>query len=146
MTACLKPQFPKYSRSLMDMLRITEWKTSSTNAHTDTHTHITIGCSIFFFKESIIGWKALRASSGLVDCCLGSCLLSLLRGQGSISSGTMLRMTSSLPRLTTVRRVSSCFMAALTSLAEVIGSPLMLMMTSFSWRPALLPRGEWWGG
>lgn len=52
----------------------------------------------------------------------------------------MVRMASSLPRLTTIRSVSSRFMAALTSLAEVIRSPLMLMMTSLSFRPALLQR------
>lgn len=50
----------------------------------------------------------------------------------------MVMMTSSFPRLTTVLSVSSVLMAALTSLAELIGSPLMLMMTSLAFRPALL--------
>lgn len=68
------------------------------------------------------------------------------RGQGSTSSGTMVRMTSSLPRLTTVRSVSSRLMVALTSLAEVTGSPLMLMMTSLSRRPALSQQKSERGG
>jgi len=101
------------------------------HTHTQTHPHM-----------FMIGWKVMRASSGLVDrvrCCV-DWLLSQLRGQGSTSSGMMVRMTSSLLRLTTVRSFSSRFMAALTSLAEVIRSPLMLMMTSLSFRPALLQR------
>lgn len=104
-----------------------------------THTPVLVA---WFFKVFISGWKTLRASSGLVDRlgCWVDRLLIQLRGQGSISSGMMVRMTSSLPRLTTVRSVSSRFMAALTSLAEVIRSPLMLMMTSLSCRPALPPR------
>lgn len=75
---------------------------------------------------------------------LGSCRASVLRskGQGSISSGMMVMMMSSLPRLTTVRSVSSRLMAALTSLAELTGSPLMLMMTSLSRRPALLRQNQ----
>lgn len=62
------------------------------------------------------------------------------RHQGSISSGTTVRITSSLPRLTTIRRASPPLIASLTSLAKLIGSPLMLMMTSFSWSPALSQR------
>lgn len=58
-------------------------------------------------------------------------------GQGSISSGMIVRMTSSLPRRTTALRLSSLLMAVLTSLADVILCPLMLIMTSLSFRPPL---------
>lgn len=60
-----------------------------------------------------------------------------MRRLGSISSGMMVRITSSLPRLTTVRRMLPALIISLTSLDEEICSPLMLMMTSLSWSPAL---------
>lgn len=145
MTPWLKLQFPELRSRTVEG----GGKNNSTNIHVFKHsrcghrrTHTRSSLLVaWFFKVFIIGWKTLRASSGLVNCSgyQVNCLLSRPIGQGSISSGTMLRMTSSLPRLTTVRSVSSCFMAALTSLAEVIRSPLMLMMTSLSCRPALSP-------
>ncbi len=98
--------------------------------------HAPTGCLVF---QSVHYWLK-NAERQLGIGCGVECLLTELRDQGSISSGTMVRMTSSLPRLTTVRSVSSLFMAVLTSLAEVIRSPLMLMMTSLSRRPALLQR------
>ena len=59
------------------------WKTTNnykflntvSHTHTHTHTHLFVA---WFFKMFIIGWKTLRASSGLVDClgcCLDSCWL-----------------------------------------------------------------------
>lgn len=64
----------------------------------------------------------------------------LMECQGSISMGTTVRMASSLPRRTTILKVSSLFMAALTSFADEILWPLMEMMTSCSLSPPLEDR------
>lgn len=100
--------------------------TSSLNTQTSGHCWRLSKVFVFDWLKNRSSQLGSRRASG-----------SRSRGQGSTSSGTMVRMTSSLPRLTTVRSVSSRLMAALTSLAEVTGSPLMLMMTSLSRRPAL---------
>lgn len=60
-----------------------------------------------------------------------------MKGQGSISTGTIVRIASSLPRRTTTFRVSSFLIAALTSDAVEILWPLMEMMTSCSLSPPL---------
>lgn len=59
------------------------------------------------------------------------------QGQGSISMGMIVRMTSSFPRRTTTRKVVSFLIAVLTSVAEEICSPLMEIMTSCSLSPPL---------
>lgn len=62
--------------------------------------------------------------------------------QGSISMGMIVRMTSSLPRRTTTRKLVSFLMAALTSVAVEMRWPLMEIMTSCSLSPPLQKRQD----
>lgn len=60
-----------------------------------------------------------------------------VEGQGSISMGTTVRITSSFPRRTTMLKLPSFLMTALTSLADEILWPFIEMMTSCSLSPPL---------
>ncbi len=75
-----------------------------------------------------------------VSSLVGLTHTSSVQGQGSMSMGMIVRMTSSLPRRTTTRKLVSFLTAALTSVAEEIRWPLIEMMTSCSLSPPLQKR------